>query len=551
MKRTALNHSIFTASLCFAFIAPAYAANVFTLTPDRSTIRLASNSSTNLTTTVTNTSGIAIPNSVIITPEVQGTPIQDITIVGGTCLQNRTLASGQTCTFITQFTGKGVSGSDVTYPRFCGYGGNLCSQTIAPVDITVITNQTVNIAGAMAPFSGLPSSTSTGTPYTLTFTFTNQSSGAASGSFVIPSSNFVVSSNTCGTSSATSSLAGGSSCQVSGLFTPSTVGAHTVTMTYRYNQGSDVELNTSTTARQGPLITYVPNADNTSNGTITLCQSDTTFSNALSQCQAFQSDNSQAPFFTPVSLILNSAGTLAYISNFNGLNILRCDVNGSNGQLSGCVNTGATGTGFQPGVIIEPYATQLSLDGTMAYIVSNGDATIYKCDVQLNGDLSNCTNASPGTTLNDPVDLVFNSPHTQAYITRRSAGSILKCDVGSDGMLTNCATTATGISAPFQITFNSTDSIAYIGRAVFDVSGIFKCAVDSQGNFSQCASAGATSIFIPLGVSVNTAGNILYIADTPANAITQCDITDSSGTLANCRQASATSITQPAYLGTI
>ena len=100
---------------------------------------------------------------------------------------------------------------------------------------------------------------------------------------------------------------------------------------------------------------------------------------ALSACTT----SGVTPLFGSIGIVLNSAGTVAFITDINTNNITQCSVSGS--TLSSC---SIAATGFS-----SPFGIVLNSVGTTAFITNFGGTTVFQCAVS-GGTLSSCASAS-------------------------------------------------------------------------------------------------------------------------------------------------------------
>mgnify|MGYP000037010437 CR=1 FL=1 len=236
------------------------------------------------------------------------------------------------------------------------------------------------------------------------------------------------------------------------------------------------------------------------------------------------------PFSGPVGITLNSAGTIAFIANYNDSTITLCSVNGS--TLSNCADSGATG-------LSRPRGITLNSAGTIAFIANYNDSTIIQCSVS-GGVLSNCTD-SGASNISHPAGITLNSAGTIAFISNQGGiNTITQCSV-SGGNLSNCADSgARGLSNPVGMTLNSAGIIAFI--ASYNNDSIIQCSV-SGGILSNCADSGASGLSNPAGIVLNSAGTIAFIVNQRNSTITRCSV--NGGSLSNCADSGASSLSNP------
>lgn len=125
---------------------------------------------------------------------------------------------------------------------------------------------------------------------------------------------------------------------------------------------------------------------------------------------------------------------------------------------------------------------------------------------------------------------------------------VIKCDVNaSTSALSNCAATGSGFLGPVGIAINSAHTLAYIAN--LNSSSISQCSVDSStGTLSACTDAGATSLNLPLSITLNSANAFAYIANLSGDSITQCAVDSGTGALSSCVDSGATSVQAPQAL---
>ena len=258
---------------------------------------------------------------------------------------------------------------------------------------------------------------------------------------------------------------------------------------------------------------------NHNNNTVSYCliNNDGTFSDCATASSGFNS---------PSGIVLNSAHTFAYISNYSEQGTVSyCSVN-SDGTFSNCASTGS---GFE-------FNTKLALNpaGTKLYVANSGPNNVTFCTVnQNNGSLSDCnTTPTNPTGLRTPQGIVINADNSFAYIANQyNPGYITLCTVNQETFaLESCHATAVLINST-SITLNPAGSLAYVTTS--SPNNVYYCTVNqTTGELSDCTSTG-TGISFPYGISINSAGTMAYIANTGTDNITRCTI-DGSGALSSC-----------------
>ena len=239
-------------------------------------------------------------------------------------------------------------------------------------------------------------------------------------------------------------------------------------------------------------------------------------------------------------IALTSNGQQAYLVSAS-TGVSTCTIDALTGAFYNCYDTDANlYSGYQT---ITFNATE-----TLAYITSFSNNTIVKCNVNsTTHNLSGCS--STGTQITQPQSLSLNAANTRAYITNYSGSiNVTQCNVEtSTGNLIGCGNSGATLissSGTDDIEFNSTETFAYISA---DTGGkITQCNVNaSTGNLSNCVDSGATNLGIPFGMALNSDNTFIYVADFSNSNIKICSITPGTGHLTACENAGATDLTNP------
>jgi hypothetical protein len=233
----------------------------------------------------------------------------------------------------------------------------------------------------------------------------------------------------------------------------------------------------------------------------------------------------------------NSAGTVAYVNNYQDPNIIQCDVSAVDGLFSNCVPIAITSPGASPfsseygllallsdslalvpdpdnglvlacpisaGVLsgtctdtgatnVDDSAVQLTLnkDKTVAYLpnYTNTDLGINVCDVASDGTMSNC-NIVPGdgiTTFPEPGGVALSSDESKIYIADYSPGNVFMCDLSNGGKTFSNCTSVLSFANIWTIKING--SFAYVG--LWDTT-VNVCPINADGTFGTCDTSANT-----------------------------------------------------------
>jgi DNA-binding beta-propeller fold protein YncE len=252
-------------------------------------------------------------------------------------------------------------------------------------------------------------------------------------------------------------------------------------------------------------------------------------------------------------VVLNSAGTVAYITNAGTTGntntrskVVQCDI--SNGQFSKCaISTGATGFTAPKGITLNSAGTKQYL---AVYGPSNNKA--FQCVVDGAGDLSSCLSAYTIGGRN-MVDIKLTSNDAYAYLSSDNYQSVYQCSVdGTTGVLTcNTVTPAVGsgsggMCVPEMMTVVGTK--LYIASQLYTDNeepqnscndAVTYCTIDnSTGAVSSCINANVSGLDQPFGIALNPTNTFAYITNWNTNTV-KCAVSSTDGSLSSCGPSGA------------
>ncbi len=412
--------------MCLAMSSLAHARAIFNIAPNSSSsINIPSASSTFITYTVTNnTNKTTFSNITIdINYGVHNNNVLALSIQNNTCA-GISLPVGSTCTFGVLVQGIGKSGHVTLRPRVCGFRGAVCSVPTQNNQVTINAGKVTNLRAYITDDSSVSVCTVDPNTGTLSNCIQTVILGGPTGITFNPSMTMayvalvVGSLDVCAIDQSNGTL---TNCTDSGV-------------------GSTFNIPEGIAINKTGTIVYVSNdGDNT----ISLCTVNQTTG-------GFSSCTNSGASFSGVGIILNSAGTQAYLSNNATVDL--CTVNQTTGGLSGCSNSG--GTGFSGAI-----RTVFNNAGGLSYSTNSSGNTVSKCNVSPStGKLSGCIDSGAGAVFNSPQGIVINPAGTLAYVTNNGNNTVSLCMINSmSGDLSNCVDSgASGFVGAFDIvlTFN-------------------------------------------------------------------------------------------------
>jgi len=267
------------------------------------------------------------------------------------------------------------------------------------------------------------------------------------------------------------------------------------------------------TTISSPKFAY---AGNYTNDNLAICNVDSG-TGELSNCGT-TGDN----LARPIEVTFNSAGTLAYVPNFDA-NVSLCNVDSNTGAISGCATTGDA--------ISSPTWVTLNAAGNLAYISDYSDSLIYLCSVDPNTGALSATCNTTGSGVTSPQQIVINNAGTFAYIGNFQSGVLTLCQIDGGGNLINCGSAGPSFSSTPGVALSPDGNYAYVADE--SASVVYQCAVNSgTGALSGCHSTGS-NFDGPDSIAINAAGTLAYVANYADDSVTKCSI-DSSGAFHSC-----------------
>lgn len=238
-------------------------------------------------------------------------------------------------------------------------------------------------------------------------------------------------------------------------------------------------------------LLYVVN--NNTLGTVSVCNINAN-DGALSGC----TDAGGSGFYFPDAAAFNSDGSILYVVNASGANgqppsVSACTVDKNSGKLSDCVKNSSKS-------LDGPSWIQINSAGNLAYLTNFTANTISVCKVS-GKSITDCNNTS-GNGFDLPDSVTLNSAGNYAYVTNNKGQGVMVCSVNASTGLLNkdCASTTKGFTGS-GLAFNRAGDFAYISNFVGGTVTV--CAVDpSNGGLSKCHPASDDRYNEPASIAI-------------------------------------------------
>jgi hypothetical protein len=224
----------------------------------------------------------------------------------------------------------------------------------------------------------------------------------------------------------------------------------------------------------------------------------------------------------------NAATTVSLFAYISGLSsdITVCTISATDGTLKNCSDTGVGYYAFR--ITVNP-------SGKTLYLTNYNGLQVAVCGLNGNGTIASCGNAVTLGTYT--VGVSTNASGTTLYVATNLNDNQIRCNISSvDGTLSGCGTTALsalGANGASGVAINSTSGVN-LSYFVTDNSGsVYLCALNSNGTYTgSCTTSGSFTQL--MGVAVNSNSTYIYLQDYTSNAQTQSCILNSDGTLGSC-----------------
>jgi len=271
---------------------------------------------------------------------------------------------------------------------------------------------------------------------------------------------------------------------------------------------------------------YTANAGTNS---VIVCQVNAT-NGSLSGC----ANNLDATFNFPLGVILNIPANFAYIANFLNNTVSICAVDHSTGSFGACVAT--TGNGTFAG----PQRAMLNQDNTFLYIANGSSNTVSICPVINDGaGIGTCTTSNGSGSFVNPQDIIFSADNTFAYVANTN-NTISICTMNADGDIDTCTTQSGNgtFNIPFGISFTLDNAFMYVAN--FGNNTVSICPIiDGGASIGTCTTTTGNGTFNFSGNTetqlwMQTTINFGYVPNSGSNTMSICPIHTSDGTLGTC-----------------
>ena len=245
----------------------------------------------------------------------------------------------------------------------------------------------------------------------------------------------------------------------------------------------------------------------------------------------------------PAGIVVNSAGTFAYVVNRSQDSVSMYKIDRTTGILSPLTVSGLStvGTGSIPvGIAISP-------NGNFLYVTNTGnpsndsaigcDTTQINCN--LNGTVSMYTINSQGTLTSIgtkrtsgtlPNIITIDPAGSYAYVTNHGSDSITQFKINGDGSLSYvlCSTQDTGFF-PVGMSINPNGKYAYVAN--LGGHNIWMYSISSRtGKLTPLKNPTRVWTWTPYTIAINPAGTYAYTTNAGTNTVSMYSI-DSSGVL--------------------
>ena len=214
----------------------------------------------------------------------------------------------------------------------------------------------------------------------------------------------------------------------------------------------------------------------------------------------------------PISVLLNTSGTYAYVLNSRQNTLSQCTLN--YGALTSCSTIKGP---FSLGTSIAKGPT-----GSL-YVTNLGSNTITMCSTNNAGELvpDSCQNSS--ALFIRPTGIVINKKGTMAYVLNYTSNTISSCSLFSNGLINSCTENSDStFNQPMSITMNEAETVVYITNK--GSSNLSACRL-VNGELTPCQIEPTIALSPPSRIALNKSETYAYITNLPTNSISICPMT--------------------------
>ena len=240
-------------------------------------------------------------------------------------------------------------------------------------------------------------------------------------------------------------------------------------------------------------------------------------------------------FDAPRFIVLNSAGTIAYVTEGLVDAVFSVDLsNGARTIVSTFSDDGDNTNDVGAGPAFDaPRGIVLNSTGTIAYVADRGVTAVFAVDLS-NGARTIVSDDDTDTDFVLPTGIVLNSTGTTAYVTDQGLDAVVSVDLsnGNRTIISDDETdTATDFDQPYGIVLNPTGTIAYVTD--WGVDAVFSVDLSNGARtiVSNSTTGVGTAFFDPLGIVLNPTGTIAYVATLNDDTVFAVDLSNGNRTI--------------------
>jgi YVTN family beta-propeller protein len=215
------------------------------------------------------------------------------------------------------------------------------------------------------------------------------------------------------------------------------------------------------------------------------------------------------------SIVINPAGTFAYVVNHYTNNVSMFAINTSTGILSP-LSTPSVPSGNDPRWI------SINPAGTFAYVTNYADNTLTIYSIGIDGILTAVSTISTGA---GPSHIAIHPGGKYAYVTNSTANSISILNLQNNTVI---GTVLTG-NGPSQIAINPDGTNAYVVNSNSNTVSMY--SFGSEGSLIPLSTATIATGATPVSIGINPSGAYAYVSNAGDNTVSMYAINSSTGIL--------------------
>ncbi len=208
---------------------------------------------------------------------------------------------------------------------------------------------------------------------------------------------------------------------------------------------------------------------------------------------------------SPVNATLNIRESFLYVTNasLQPYTLYRCSIE-DDAQVDNCIDAGG-GNAFA-----SPTGLVINKAGTLAYVANNtGNPPVMKCAISAEGLFTNCEDAGGGSVLpfNGPYGIALTADESKLYVANAQGGFVSVCPISANGSLGDCIEARDDQFSANSVILSPSSNYVYVTDPGAALS-LPLCQHDSEGKLVNCVNGDPGFVLSgPHSMAINSIGS--------------------------------------------